>query len=206
MRKSLLFAVVTVLAVGLALPNACRADSLLIGVVSFDSGVYPGVNSFDLYNLTGGEISPDGIADNEMYSGTLTVNVQGIGEEVFSYNNVDIYGNNAMLAMFSPSANILSATLSLTLSNSTGVNIYDDDGNPAVANLEAVADTPLPLNGGSELTPCDGSGSPCSEASVYVNTAPSVAVTPESSTFWLVLIGLGGAMAMRNRWQRKLQS
>ena len=192
MRKSLSFAIVAVCALGLALPRTGLADTvtqpLLIGSLSFDSGIVPGYNSFDLTNLTGGIISPDGIADAETFSGTLTVDVSGVGNETYTYSGVDINGNNATLASFLPSADILSATLSLTLSNSTGVNVYGDHGGATVVNLEPVADTTL-------VSPATGSA-----AAIYVNAEPTGTVIPEPSTLWLLGSGLASILATKRRW------
>lgn len=208
MRKILPNAAMAGFVICLGLPSSCLAgpilmNPLLIGAVSYDTGVEPGVNTFDLYNLTGSAISPDGIADAELFSGTLTVDVQGVGDEVFNYNGVDIFGDNTTLASFVPSTDILSAVLSLTLSNSIGVNVFDDNGIPGVTNLEPVSDTILPLNGGTQLTACDGSGSPCSAAPIFVNAAPAQSEVPEPSTLWLLASGLGSVLATGCRFRRK---
>jgi hypothetical protein len=209
MKRSLPLASLAVLALCLVLPNSSLADPapalsnpILIGALSYDTGVVPGLNTFDLYNLTGGVISPDGVVNPEVFSGTLTVDVAGVGNEVFTYSGVDIAGDNAMLASFLPGTDILSAELTLLLSNSTAVNVFDDNGNQELANLSTVPGTSLPLNGGAQLTPCDGTGNPCSDAAIYVNAAPATSV-PEPSTLWLLASGLGGVLAVRRRWLRR---
>jgi hypothetical protein len=209
MKRSLPLAALGLLAVCLVLPTSSLADPapalanpLLIGALSYDTGVVPGVDTFDLYNLTGGVISPDGVVDPEVFSGTLTVDVAGVGDEVFTYNDVDIYGDNATLASFLPSTDILSAELSLLLSNSAAVNVFDDNGNLAVANLSGVPETSLPLNGGAQLTPCDGTGNLCSSAAIYVNAVPATSM-PEPSALWLLASGLGSVLVVRRRWLRK---
>ncbi len=202
MKRSLSLAILAVPAVCLVLPSSslvaqALTNPLTIGILSYDTGVDPGVDTFDLYNLTGGVVSPDGIVDPETFSGTLTVDVSGVGDEVFDYSDVDIYGDNLTLASFLPSTDILSAELTLVLSNSTAVNIVDDNGNPAVVNLNAVPDTTL-SNGGAALTACDGSGSPCSSEVISVTAVPETAV-PEPSTLWLLAIGFGGLLLAAKR-------
>jgi hypothetical protein len=197
MRMSLLYTLAAVLVVGLISPKTSRADSLLIGQISFDSGVSPDGSTFDLDNFTDGLIDPDGIADSELFSGALTVVSSG-GTKVYAFSDIDF--NGGTLATIAPGTDIVSATLALSLSNSTGVNIFDDGGNSAVANLQGVSNTDLPLvNLSQALTSCDGSGSPCSQAVIYVDTAPSGGVVPEPATLWLMLTGFSGAAALRRR-------
>jgi hypothetical protein len=76
LRKTIPIAAIAAAAICLALSTSCLAapvltNPLFMGVMSYDSGVEPGVNTFDLYNLTGGAISPDGIAYAEVFNGTL---------------------------------------------------------------------------------------------------------------------------------------
>lgn len=205
MKKTALVAMLPLLlAPGLVCPTICRADTLLIGQISFDSGVSPDGNTFDLYNLTGGLIDPDGIVDNEVFSGTLAVMPVGGSTTVYTFSDIDDTGgpSGGTIATLLSSEQIASATLSLTLGNSSGVNIYDDSGNPAVVDLLGVSDPSLPLNGSLALTPCDGSGSTCSSAAIYVDTAPPVSPVPEPGTVWLALAGLGGLAAVGRRIRR----
>ena len=88
MRKCLSRAVLAVIGIGFFLPQVSRADSLQIGYISFDD-VGTG-DAFDLYNFTDGFVgAPDSIVDNELFSGTLTVNIQGVGNKVYAFSNID---------------------------------------------------------------------------------------------------------------------
>lgn len=181
-------------------PQKGWAESLFIGGISFDSTGL-GTNTFDLNNFTDGFVSPDGIADSELFSGSLTVHFQGGSSSVYNFSGIDPLGVVSPTIVTLPGTdNILSATLSLTLSNSIGVNIFDDLGNPVVANLASVPNiTVAPLGGGTILTACDANGDPCSSSAVYVSTAPVTPTIPEPDTFWLVASG-GGALALRRRF------
>jgi len=202
--KRLLF-VVGIVVLGFGLPSASHADTLnplLIGYVSFDSGVSPDGNSFDLYNMTGGFAGPpDSIIDDLQFSGTLTVTPTTSNPETFTFSGVEDMNQAgpATLVTVPDDVTISSAVLSITLSNSTGVNIYDDNGNPAVVSLSPVGD--VSLNGLPFLTPCDGSGSPCSSAAVYVDAALPSSV-PEPGTWNLVLTGMAALAGCGRRLRR----
>jgi len=190
-------------AVGLLFPRAGHASDLLIGQLSFDD-LGTG-DAFDLDNFTDGLVNPDGIADNELFSGSLSVDIQGIGTQVYTFSDIDSLLTGAVsptIVVLPYSDDILSATLTLTLSNSTGVNIFDDSGNSAVADLLTIPDTPV--TPGVDLTFCDAAGDPCSPALIYVETAPPAAATPEPDSIWLVATGIGGAITMLRRrcWQK----
>jgi hypothetical protein len=208
-RSWALFAVFALFAVELVSPRTSRASDLLIGQLSFDD-VGTG-DAFDLNNFTDGLQSPDGIADNDLFSGSLTVDIQGVGDEVFNYSGIDSLLTGAVsptIVVLPYSDEIISATLTLSLSKTTGVNIFNDSGSPAVANLLGVPSTSLPpLVAGQDLTACDANGDPCSQANIYVNTAPPPpppGVTPEPESLWLVATGVCGAISLvrRRRWQR----
>jgi len=191
------FAAVTLL--GLALPATSRADTLLAGTISFDTGVSPSSNTFDLDNLTGvnNAGAPDAIVDDESISGSLTLYTSAGNFHQF-FSGVDDSGANATLYSLASSVQVYSAYVTFALSKSTGVNIYNDsDPNIVVANLGTVPSVTFsPLGGGTALTPCDGSGSPCATSLITVDTLPpSTGVTPEPETVWLVLTGIGGAAA-----------
>jgi hypothetical protein len=178
-------------------PTAGRADTLTIGYISFDSGVVDGENSFDLYNFTGGLLEPgaDLVADDLLFSGVLTYDDGGTTHTV-DFSNVDVDGGSpTTIASVLSTDDILSASLALTLSNSTGVNIYDDGGNATIANLQSVPNTPL----AGPLVACDGSGSyPCSNAIVTVDTAAAgiPPTVPEPSSWMLLGTGLLGMVLM----------
>ena len=184
--------VIAVFVLGLGAPMVGRADTqnpVLLGYLSFDTGISPDGNSFDLYNMTGGFAgSPDSILDDLQFSGALTIAPTTGSPETFTFSGVeDLNLAGATTIVTIPDdLNITSAILSISLSNSTGVNIYDDSGNPAVVSLASVQDVSLPLNGLSALTPCDGSGSPCSSTAIYVNV-PAPSSVPEPGTWSLVL-------------------
>jgi hypothetical protein len=194
-----LFALLAVFALGFACPRVGRADTLLLGDLSFDSGVSPDGNSFDLYNLTGGLIDPDGIIDDLEFSGTLVVTPASGPLETYTFSGIDDAGGT--IVTIPDDVDVVSAVLSITLSSTTGVNIYDDSGNPAVVSLASVDDVSLPLNGLPALTPCDGSGSTCSSAAFYVDTASASAV-PEPATWELVLTGLAALAGCGRRLRR----
>jgi hypothetical protein len=181
--RHLLFAVLSMMfyATGIS-----KADTLTVGALLYDTGVVPGLDSFDLYNLTYGFQSPDGIADLELLSGSLTVDLSGGATAVYNFSDID--NNGGTIATVLPGEVIVSATLSVTLSNYIGVNILDDLGNPGVANLQAVSNTSLPTVG-SALFACDGSGSACSESIITVDTSPAVGAVPEPPP--LLLMGTG---------------
>lgn len=202
MKRILGWVISSLVVFGFLLPQNGRAESLFIGDISFDSTGL-GTNTFDLFNFTDGFISPDGIADSELFSGSLTVNFQGGTHTAYNFSDIDALGAVSPTIVALPDTdNITSATLLITLSNSTGVNIFDDLGNPAVANLQSIPTiSVLPLPGQTYLTPSDANGDPNSQTSIYVNTAPvNTSPTPEPDTFLLVASGLGGALAMRRRW------
>jgi hypothetical protein len=203
MRKYLSWAVFYVLGVGFLFMQTSRAETLLIGQISFDASGTD--NTFDLYNLTDGLSNPDGIADNVLFSGSLAVDVLGVGTQVYTFSDIDslLTGVTSPTIIGLPTGdNILSATLTLTLSSSTGVNIFDDGGNPAVANLLAVPNISVPILSGSFLTPCDPQGDPCSQTNIYVDTAPAGSVIPEPGTLWLVTSGIVGVVASGRRWRK----
>ena len=174
MRNFRCWPVVALLVVTFLFPRISQAESLLVGELSFDD-IGTG-DAFDLLNLTDGLVSPDGIADNELFSGSLSVNIQGVGTEVYTYSGIDSLVTGVIsptIVVLPYSDDIVSATLTLTLGNSAGVNIFDDLGNPAVVNLLAVPNTSLPpLVAGRDLTACDANGDPCSQALISVDTAP----------------------------------
>jgi hypothetical protein len=191
MKKFLLLGTAGLFAASFGFVPQSRADTLLLGQLSFDSGLSVDGNTFDLYNFTGNPGFSDTIVDNLVLSGTLVVTPVGGAAETFTFSGYDDSNGGPPLATIDPSISIASAVLSVTLSNSTGVNILDDSGNPAVVNLAAIADTSLA--GGSPLTPCDGSGDTCSQAALYVDTA-NTSITPEPGTLSLLLTGIGGVL------------
>lgn len=201
MKNYRFWPVLALFVVGFLFPRITRADSLLIGELSFDD-VGTG-NAFDLYNVTDGLSDPAGIADNDLFSGSLSVNIQGVGIQVYNYSGIDSLLTGAVsptIVVLPYSDDIVSAILTLTLGNSTGVNIFDDLGNPAVANLLTVPNTSLPpLVVGQYLTACDANGDPCSQALISVDTAPTVTAVPEPDSLLLVVTGIGSAITMIRR-------
>ena len=202
MRKYRIWAVLAVFVVSFLFPRISQASSLLIGQLSFDDAGTG--NAFDLNNYTDGLNDPDGIADNELFSGSLSVDIQGVGTRVYTYSDIDsLLTTGAVsptIVVLPYSDDIVSATLTLNLSNSTGVSIFDDLSNPAVANLLAVLNTSLPpLVVGQDLTACDLAGDPCSQALISVDTAPIVTVIPEPDSLLLVTTGIGSAITMIRR-------
>jgi hypothetical protein len=198
MMRYRVWAVVAVFFVSFLFPWTSQASSLLVGELSFDD-IGTG-NALDLLNLTDGLSDPDGIADNELFSGSLSVNIQGLGTELYNYSGIDSLVTGVVsptIIVLPYSDGIVSAVLTLTLGNSTDVNIFDDSGNPAVANLLPVPDTSLPsLVVGQDLTACDAYGDPCSQALISVDTEPPSSPTPEPQSLWLVATGIGSTLSM----------
>jgi hypothetical protein len=198
------------LAVGLLLgftllsPRSGHAETLLIGELSFDD-IGTG-DAFDLSNFTDGLSPTDGIADDDLFSGSLSVNIQGMGNTVYVFSGIDSLLTGAVsptIVVLPYSDGVLSATLSLTLGSSTAVNILNSAGNPAVANLSAVPNTQISPSVGTTLTPCDLAGDPCSLSLIDVNTvSPTTSITPEPGTLWLAASGIGSMAAIGRKRRR----
>jgi hypothetical protein len=200
MRRHLLTASLTLL---LALwTQSALADSVPLGQISFDStipaaGGLPGVNSFDLLNLTGGLISPPspGVVDVITLSGqlTLTESVGGSSSsQTISFAGVGPFSMD--LFRISSDVQILSATLTGTLDN-TLVTLNGGSGPVTLSSSFTVTD---PFNGENGLIACDGTnGSTCSQGSLSVSTSTST--VPEPGTLLLLASGLGSFLLWRRR-------
>ena len=146
MRSYRFWPMLALVIVGFLSPRVTLADSLSIGQLSLDD-VGTG-NAFDLYNLTDGLNGFDDIADNDLFSGSLSVNIQGIGTQVFNYSGIDSVPHGGGLSDHRCAALLLRYSVGYpdvdAGQRSTSVNISDDLGNPVVANLLTVSNISLP--------------------------------------------------------------
>ena len=180
MRRCLL-AIALVIAAGVCIEPAL-ADSVPIGQISFDVAIptllgLPGVNSFDLTNLTGGSITAPspGVIDLITLSGQLTLVESGGGTQNITFTSVGL--GTIDLFDVASDVQILSATLTGTL-DQTLVTLNGGTSPVTLSSSFVVTD---PFNGAIGLTACDGTNT-CSQGVLS-------ATIPEPGT--LLLLGSG---------------
>jgi PEP-CTERM motif len=195
MRRYLL-AIPLALWAGVWTPSAL-ADSVPIGQISFDVNIpaqagLPGVNSFDLLNITGGLTDPSrpGVLDVITLSGQLSLSELVGGTTVsqtIPFTSIGLLTTD--LFDISSDVQILSATLTGTLDN-TFVTLNGGTSPVTLSSSFSVTD---PFNGGIPLTACDGTNT-CSQGILSATVAE-----PGS----LLLLGSGiGSFLLRKRRRR----
>jgi hypothetical protein len=174
------------------------ADSVPVGEIVFDvnipsSGSVPGVNSFTLYNLTGGALSPSpGIQDALNLSGQLFLQLlQANGTT--TTNTIAFSGVSALSSVdlfdITSSDVVLSAVLTGTLSST----IATLNGATSPTTLNAAFTVFDPFNGGIQLSTCSSGAGPCM-AEIDATTIPTS--TPEPGTLALLGSGISGILAI----------
>jgi hypothetical protein len=176
------------------IPTLSFADSINIGVISFDTlipggGGSPGVNAFNIANLTGSGLFPDfPVSDSLTFLGSsLTLIMPGGGSSVISLGDIGAGGASVEVldtSLFS------SAMFTATLSQA-GFLLYD--GTLFIPSSTAFAATLLPAFG-SELEP------DAALALLAVSNAP-VSSVPEPDSVVLLVIGLVPLITLKTKSQ-----
>jgi PEP-CTERM motif len=186
-----LLAVTLVMVAGVCTQPAF-ADSVPIGQISFDVTIpaevgLPGVNSFDLTNLTGGSITAPspGVVDLITLSGQLTLVESVGGAQTISFTSVGL-GVTDLFDVPSD-VQIVSATLTGTL-DQTLVTLNGGTSPVTLSTSFLVTD---PFNGGIALTACDGTNT-CSQGVLSASV-------PEPGILLLLASGITALLLLRRR-------
>ncbi|MFI5305589.1 MAG: PEP-CTERM sorting domain-containing protein [Nitrospiria bacterium] len=204
--KRLAFLICVVLTV-LTVSNV--AYSIPVGVVSFDNFIpadptsaIPGVNAFNLNNLTGPSgLPPDfPVTDSLIFDNsnlvvtfadgsTQSISLGDIGPGLLS----DSSGNPLFNLQFADTTNFMSASFTAILNEASFLLA---DGSTFNANSTAVIATILPSTGAYLSAGVDYA---------VIDVAPAASPVPEPSTLILMAIGLMGFLVLkRNVLERKI--
>jgi PEP-CTERM motif len=186
MRRYVLGLVVAVV-LGLA-ARPCLADSVPIGGIVFDvnipaSGLVAGVNSFTLFNETGGltALPNPGVQEPLTLSGQLVLTLFG-DTTPLTETFKDVGPGGTDILDIPSTDEVLSAVLTGTLSPTLATR----NGGSSPVNLLAAFTVIAPFDGGVQLGTCTDGGA-CS-AEIDATTAPTS--VPEPNTFTLLGTGL----------------
>jgi len=188
---------------GLLTP-AVRASTIAVGVLSFDTFIppggdgSPGVDAFDIVNLTGGfSLPPDfPVTDSLTFEDAiLTLTLSDSSEEVFDLGDIGpgflLDGSGNPVVQVSSDESFTSAELTATLSPTTFMLF---DGSMFSADSSALDVLLLPSSGSTLTVDVD-------ETTIDVSSA-AAASTPEPARAALVLAGCFGLFFWSRRAAR----
>lgn len=182
--------------------QAASADSIPIGVVAFNefipaSSPVPGLNTFDIANLTGGLLAPaPGLATVEIFNGSLLLTFSDGSTQSFAITGLSpfplIPGFNPT-AIFSSDTLFLSAVLTGTL-DVTFVQLNDGTTTNLVETFSATLN---PLAGDTFLAPCTFGSTLCAQAPIVA------APVPEPGTIFLLGMGMAVYCVRRQKMLKR---
>lgn len=198
-----LIVIIVLTALGLLAPMA-HGDTISVGVLSYDTFIppggdgSPGVDAFDIANLTGGfSLPPDfPVTDNLTFEdAVMTLTLSDSSQQVFDLGDIGpgflLDGSGNPVVQVSSDESFTSAELTATLSP-TSFMLFD--GSTFTADSAALDVLLLPSSGPTLMVDVD-------QTTIDVSSAPE-ASTPEPSGTALVLTGCLGLFIWLRRGAR----